>query len=477
MKQLRVGFSRVNIDPQYGIPIRGYFVPRFSGGILDHLYANAIVFSMEEKTVACEAYQPETGRYAPSRKNDASGCAALISVDNCGLAAAECRLLRQKIQAQTGIAFENILLHCTHTHTGPYTNPDAVDEAASEKVRAYRSFLAERLCDAVAYALDDLKPARMGFCVAQAPERVAYIRRYKMKDGTTMTCPPINDPNIDHAIGTLDQRVNVVRFDRDNADTVVLMNYGLHADCINLDRISPDWPGWMTRTFEACVPEAKVVFLNGCEGDVGSTNVHPCGGDMNDTQISFDSEMKSNGMARFVGRALCGSILQVYDKVEYVDADVLRVLETVVRVPSNKAKPEQLPLAHRYKELHESGHDEQIPYTAMELTTVVAEALRMCRLENGPDSFELPLTGLRIGPIAFCGIPGEPFTDIGKALKQTEGYRCILPMCLTNGSEGYFPMRSAFDEGGYEARSSKYTGGVAERIIEGGKTLLHALNA
>lgn len=29
-----------------------------------------------------------------------------------------------------------------------------------------------------------------------------------------------------------------------------------------------------------------------------------------------------------------------------------------------------------------------------------------------------------------------------------------MPCCLTNGSEGYFPMQEAYDEGGYEARSS-----------------------
>ena len=48
----------------------------------------------------------------------------------------------------------------------------------------------------------------------------------------------------------------------------------------------------------------------------------------------------------------------------------------------------------------------------------------------------------------------------------------IMPCALTNGSMGYFPMQSAFDEGGYEARSSNYKAGVAEAIIEGGKALL-----
>lgn len=177
-------------------------------------------------------------------------------------------------------------------------------------------------------------------------------------------------------------------------------------------------------------------------------------------------------MARFVGRALAGTVLQVYDKVEYVPVERLEVLQKTVTVPANVPKPEELPLAHKYNDLHKAGRDDLIPYKAMELTTVVAEAARMVQLENGPDSFDLELTGVALGPVAFIGIPGEPFTDIGVGIKDTSGWKAILPCCLTNGSMGYFPMRSAFDEGGYEARSSRYVAGVAEALIAGGKEVL-----
>ena len=88
-----------------------------------------------------------------------------------------------------------------------------------------------------------------------------------------MTCPPVDDPNISHPLGELDQRVNVVRFDREGADTVVLVNYGLHADTINSDLISADWPGWMRKTLDKALDGVKTIFFNGAEGDVGSTNV------------------------------------------------------------------------------------------------------------------------------------------------------------------------------------------------------------
>ena len=48
----------------------------------------------------------------------------------------------------------------------------------------------------------------------------------------------------------------------------------------------------------------------------------------------------------------------------------------------------------------------------------------------------------------------------------------MLPCCLTNGGEGYFPMMDSYEEGGYEARSSRFKAGTAERIIEEGLALL-----
>ena len=131
-----------------------------------------------------------------------------------------------------------------------------------------------------------------------------------------------------------------------------------------------------------------------------------------------------------------------------------------------------MPLARKYKELHETGRDSEIPFEAMELTTVVAEATRMCNLANGPQNFDMNLTGLKIGDIAMVGIPGEPFTDVGVGIKEAEGWSMIMPCALTNGSLGYFPMKSAYDEGGYEARTSSFKAGVAEIIIENSKKLL-----
>lgn len=453
MNGLSVGYAQVNIDPPLGIDISGYYVPRFAKGYLDQLQAGALALSHGATTVL------------------------LLSVDILGIDFDLSLQFRQGIADAAGIPVEHIFLSATHSHTAASLNDSTFPAENLQAVEQYIPFLGKRLCDAALLAIADQKPAKMGYCVASAPDRIAYIRRYKMKDGSTMTCPPIDDPNIDHPIGTLDQRVNVLRFDQDSGNSIVLVNYGIHCDTIGGELLSADFPAWLRSTVEKALDGAKCLFFAGAQGDVGSTNVHPGGGDMNDTEISFDNEMKSPGMARFVGRALAGTVLQVYDKVSYVDVDRLAVLNKTANVPANMPAPEDLPLAHKYRDLHEAGREDEIPYTAMELTTVVAEALRMCKLEHGPEFFRLGLTAVAIGPVALVGFPGEPFTDIGVAVKEAPGWELILPCALTNGNEGYFPMQSAYDEGGYESRTSRYKADIAELLIDNAKVLLDELRA
>ena len=78
--------------------------------------------------------------------------------------------------------------------------------------------------------------------------------------------------------------------------------------------------------------------------------------------------------------------------------------------------------------------------------------------------------------MAFSGIPGEPFTDIGRAIKEQSPFTMTIPCCLVNGSEGYYPMQSPYDEGGYEARSSKFKAGVAEKLIDSSVALLKEIH-
>lgn len=445
MNSLQVGFSRVDITPPLGARLSGYYKVRRAEGILEPLEASCAVFSC----------------------NDV--CVAILSVDNLGITKVNLDPVRERVSQETGLPLAAIFIHCVHIHTGPFVDFQSDDPLDAE----YATLFTRRMIDAVKLAMADLQPARLGYGIGTAAN-IAFSRRFRMKDGSVRTNPGINNPEILHPIGDIDERVSVIRVDR-SEDSLVLVNFANHPDSVGGCKISADWPGFMRRTVELAIPGTKCMFINGAEGDVAHVNVHPKGGDQNDMFMDFDDVVRGYGHARHMGRVVAGSVLQVYDKVKYIDVDRVQYLQEDILIPYNLPKPENMPEAHKINDLHNAGRDDQIPYTGMMLTTVVAEAARMVRLEHAPEAFWLPIIGFAIGKIAFLGIPGEPFTGVGLALKESEDWELVVPACNTNGKEGYFPMMEAYNEGGYEARSSNFKAGVAERIIEGGKQVLGQL--
>ena len=450
MNLLRAGFSRVNITPMLGIFVTGYFKPRYAEGVLDELEINTLALAYGDTKVV------------------------LMSADLCGINQKLGKILTEDVCAATGLPREGVYIHTTHTHTGPAMPGRCCEEAEGALVDEYWQFLRRKFADAAVMALADLKPAKMGYGIGDAPN-ISFIRRFRMKDGSIKTNPGVNNPDIVAPVGEVDTRVNVVRFDREGGDTLVFVNFGDHPDVVGGNLISADWPRFLRETVEKTLYDTKCVFFNGAQGDVNHVNVHPTGGYLNDMFMDFDDVARGYGHSRYMGRVVAGGVLQAFDKVKYVDVESLKSERRTIRVPANRATAEELVQAHKINDLHNAGRDEDIPFKGMMLTTVVAEAGRMVRLENGPDFFDMELSGVAVGPVALIGIPGEPFNGVGLGLKAAEGWELVCPCCLVNGSEAYFPMRECYEEGGYEARSSSMKAGCAELIIEEGTKLLDGL--
>ena len=100
---------------------------------------------------------------------------------------------------------------------------------------------------------------------------------------------------------------------------------------------------------------------------------------------------------------------------------------------------------------------------------------RIAILANEPDEKELHLTAVSVGEVVFAGLPGEPFTEVGRQIKKQSEFTLTIPTCCSNGYEGYYPTKNAFDEGGYEAITAKYAYGTAEAIIDGSVELVNSL--
>ena len=95
MNLLKAGFARRDITPMLGIPMEGYFVPRFAKEILDPLELNVLALEAEEDRVL------------------------LVSIDNCEIYEDVLQEYRNAISDATGVSTEAIFIASTHTHTGP----------------------------------------------------------------------------------------------------------------------------------------------------------------------------------------------------------------------------------------------------------------------------------------------------------------------------------------------------------------------
>lgn len=446
MNKLQAGFARVNVTPMMGIGMGGYFIPRYVDGVLDELEINALALACGDEK------------------------ALLITIDNESLKVEAAADFRQHISEVTGVPEAGIYIHATHSHTTPFCLKDSEEALEQEYYRT----VYHKMADVSKMAMEDLKPAQMGWGIGQAPN-IAFVRRFRMKDGSVKTNPGVNNPDILEPIGEIDDRVSVLRFKREGADDLVYVNFGDHPDTVGGCKVSADWPGFARRTVEKALDGTKCIVFNGAQGDINHVNVHPTGGYLNGMFNDFDDVSRGYEHAQYMGRVITGGVMQAFDKVKYVDVDTLKCIRHSIKIASNMPKPEDMAEAHRINDLHNAGKDSELPYEGMMLTTVVAEAGRMVNLEHGPEFYDMVLSGIAIGDVALVGIPGEPFMGIGKGLKETEGWDLVLPTCMTNGSQGYFPMKDAYEQGGYEARSSYFKEGVAETMIEEGRKLLSAL--
>ena len=446
---LLAGFARVDITPPQGVPMAGYTFLRRAEGVRDPLELNALAVS------------------------DGAHTAVLLAADVLDLQDNDyARDLRRRIAAAAGVPFEAVYFHCTHTHLSPALGKaDPHGETSFDGDPAYSETFIEKACAAAKAAVADLAPATLAVGRAEA-RRISFIRRFRMKDGSIRTNPGVGNPDIAAPVGEVDESVQVVRFRREGKDEIVAVNFGTHPDTIGGSSISADWPGMARRQLEKAIDGVSCIVFNGALGDVNHVCVDPRPGEREGLARDFDDVDRGYEHARHMGRVIAGAVLSVYGKCAPVAAGEVAFAASEVTVPSQRPKPEELPLARRYAALHAAGKDDDIPFKGMELTTVVAEAGRMLRLENGPDAFTMPVSFVRIGDaVSFVGIPGEPFTEIGRRIKASSPTQVTFVTCITGGYYGYFPTADAYSEGGYEARSSIFGPTVADDLVAAARNL------
>ncbi len=430
--RLYAGYAEERVTPPMGLKIPGYYSVRVSDGVITDLYIRAAAFALGEKK------------------------AVFFSCDAIGVKADAAAILRPLIAGRCGIGPEAVYLSCTHSHTAFRI------DAPSEKDTPNDIFLKrlfQQFCDAAQFAFEDLKPARLKTGIEDAPG-VTFKRRYRMKDGSAMTNPP-KDKRCDIVapIGKTDDSVRLLRVIREGGKELLMVCFGMHADGIGGTKYCADFPGFMCSYVKGALGgEAEVLFFNGCEGDVGSRGRMPGVGPF---------PKRGPDAARRCGRKVAGAVLKLYDDAKDLPCEEIGFCTGTVKVGQNPHTPEQVPIAREMREIYLRVKDIRAPELEPYKEKMnLPEAMRIMANLERPEFFELRLTLLRLGDAAFVGIPGEPFQDIGIAIKEKSPFPVTVVTACTNGHEKYFPTAEAFAEAGYERSTSPYAWDVAEKIEE-----------
>lgn len=429
---LKVGYGICEITPKLGAYLQGHNKLRYAVMVHDPLFARAVAFENEGQ----QAY--------------------LISYDLCGMNTKLANAIREKVAAYVDCPPENVVLSCTHTHTGPN-----VVNMSHDYDEQYVQVLTSLTVHAAGLAKNDLVEAKM-FIGAKEAKGISFCRRYLMKDGSARTNPGIGNPDILRPMNDPDPQVQVLKITREGAKDIALVNFGCHADSIKnvggLDAISADWPGVTVNAVEGALDLHCVVFNGPC-GDVAQRN----------QMDPSDNAVAGWDRTVLLGRGVAGAAIAAYNNMMTpVPEGPIKAEIRNLDIPLKRPTEEELA---RSRDIVE--HKEDYVGGNMAKTTTLFEAQMLLSVAKTNGFANAVVTGIRIGGFAAAGIGGEPFCQIGKDIKAASSYDAQFVLYLTNGSAGYFPMRDAFNYDGYEARTCKFQPGVGELITD---TALELLN-
>ena len=440
MSNLKAGFGRVDITPPLGTSVQGYFRARYADGILDPLMATAVAFDNGEKRIV------------------------IISCDVIGFNQMMMDRLRPLVAEAIDTEKEGVFICSTHTHLGPGLT--AGNTAYVEENRDYIEWFIKKVRDAAVLAVQDLAPAKLSYTRGEAKD-VSFVRRFRMKDGTVRTNPGMQNPDVECALGTPDESSSLLIIKREGAPEIGIVNFQVHADVIGGSTLSADFPKFVRDTYETLIPNSRCMYINGAEGDTNHVDV----------RMSLEKDCcRGYDRSRYMGRKIAMSVIADYELAKPLEGDKICYGQKSIFVKYNKGRPDQIDEAKRISKLYKEGGIEAIGPDSMGMrrTEIVAEANRIVSLMNFPDEKELYVTAVSVGDYALAGFPGEPFTDVGRGIKNNSKFTLTMAACCANGYEGYYPVQSAFDEGGYEALTARYVAGTAEKLIETSTEIVNA---
>jgi len=465
MARLRAGAGRALITPPVGFPMGGWsnqLHERSSGNDMD-LTATVLIVT------------------------DGTTSAAMAELDLCLVTDEQAAGMRRAIGEAAGVPVPAVRVTATHNHSAPVTGEltgagwmfEGLDAVAP-----YMAMVTENLAGAARMARANLEPVTVGHGTGTSP--LAVNRRTDM---------PTGEVRVGHNwAGPVDHTVRVARLDGDSgAPVATIVHYSAHPTTLAGGNryVTPDYPGPVRRIVEDSLG-GRCLFLQGTPGDIGPVETfvdelepyRRLG-----TMLGHDAAAAAS---RSTGRVTRQRIVEGQDPSTWLafyeyepqpPADeTLRVASRTVMMPVRPDLGDPVALrseaTSRRADLKAAFERRADAFDLRELRVQTKGlVMRAERAESfaGMDAYPLEVHGLRIGPLAFIGVPLEPFIELGRAIAAGSAFGETFVSGYTNGYRSYLPTIDEWARGGYEVDICPFRPEAATMLVEAGVALLAEL--
>jgi len=428
---LRAGFAELDITPEPGMEQPGGYGKAYHKSLHDPCKVRAVVF------------------------DDGTKRAALVGIDALIVRRPLVHNVRKQIEARCGIPYEAILIGASHSHSsgptgmilpGEYDHADPfVRSLAYEKSSCadpkYLEHVEKQLTEVVCQADKSRTEVQAG--VGKGFEdKVAFNRRFRMKNGFSFTHPGQLNPDIIEPAGPIDPEVGVIGiWNKDGKCIGCVVNYACHATC-NPGGISANWIYYLEQTIRGAMgPDCIVVFMQGACGDVTQVdNLNPY------------KNLSGEDWSRFVGGRIGAEAIQV---LLSMPRGVLSPVDASARVMEMKRR---FPDPERVRHCYELVKQPPEKVGSTEWTFAKEIVLLDALLKREPVA-RVEVQAVQVGPAIFITNPAEFFCQLGLDIKKQSPFNFTFPVELANDCVGYVPTEEAFgkDGGGYETRLTSYS--------------------
>jgi len=379
---------------------------------------------------------------------------ALLDLDLCFLQDGLATAIRKAVGEAAGVPEENVLPFCTHSHAGPLIL-DGFRGEGEDRVLSYMHSLPDLIAGAARQAARSTQPVRVAAGVGHSD--IGVNRDLRLPDGRFVVgCNPD---------GFCDPEVGVIRIDTLSGKPLAcIVNYACHPTVLGPGNklISPDYPGSTRRIVEQ-VTGATCFFLQGAGGNVGPVETFVADATVArrlGTRLGLEAARVHLGLeTRPVQKRLRNVIESGATLAEYEE------------VPTDAPPPRlavanafaELPMRSPLAEVYEKAPEELVAWKATladlinqraEPSAVAAALQRVTRLQlradrllryRGKKTLAVEMHAVRLGDAAIAAISGEPYSEIGAAVKGRSPFpKKTLFAGYVDGDMMYIPTAEVF---------------------------------